>query len=109
MSRRPRDARGRFRSPGYSVGKIGAGKSVMIPGPVTAAFLEDAARPPEVEPFRDERSPYLRTEFLRGRTDFLAPSRSDGKHGHAPFGCVLVIFARPMYLEIERVGRKVIA
>jgi hypothetical protein len=28
---------------------------------------------------------------------------------HAPFGCVLVIFARPMYLEIERVGRKVIA
>jgi len=50
MSRRPRDARGRFRSPGYSVGKIGAGKSVMIPGPVTAAFLEDAARPPEEEP-----------------------------------------------------------
>jgi phage N-6-adenine-methyltransferase len=62
-----------------------------------------------VEPFRDERSPYLRTEFLRGRTDFLVPPGSDGKHGHAPFGCVLVIFGRPMYLEIERVGREVIA
>lgn len=46
-----------------------------------------------VEPIRDQPGRGLRTEFLRGRREFIQPS---GVKAHVPFGCVLLIWQRPI-------------
>jgi phage N-6-adenine-methyltransferase len=48
-----------------------------------------------VEPHRDRPGSILTTEFLRGRTRFIAPGASGiGPNERPPFGCVLLIWNR---------------
>jgi phage N-6-adenine-methyltransferase len=48
-----------------------------------------------VEPFRDRAGP-LRTEFIRGRTRFIAAGDTEIKpNARPPFGCVLLIWEAP--------------
>ena len=48
-----------------------------------------------VEPYRDRAGSPLTTEFVRGRTRFIAPNaESVGTNERPPFGCVLLIWNR---------------
>ena len=49
-----------------------------------------------VEPYRDQQGSRLRTEFVRGRTRFLALGALEiGPNERPPFGCVLLIWGEP--------------
>lgn len=57
-----------------------------------------------VEPFRDRAHSPLRTEFLPGRMRFLKRGQTAiGPNERPPFGCVLLIWSRPLAYDADDV------